>query len=255
MPRDILFFSSCYLLTLLLTLTFHLHLSSLWDTIRKSYLARAAEPDHGILKLMGLKVMQKRCSNKKQLLFRSKWIVLLCVLSYRAVFFAVLLSEGDSIHTLQCSFFLFVDEDNGSRPQGQILTLLITSLLECRINCRIDVLVVSSKFRLATGESSLSSTFSTFICICIFAFSSLTLLVGPQEEHPACKNEWWGVGVVICLKRGADCLHTVQLMPLHPKTPSSLASFKSRLVLPFWYWLTQVVLEKRPLNGCSSILT
>jgi len=41
----------------------------------------------------------------------------------------------------------------------------------------------------------------------------------------------------------------VQLMPLHPKTPSSLASFKCRLVLPFWYRLTQVVLEKRPLNG------
>jgi len=34
--------------------------------------------------------------------------------------------------------------------------------------------------------------------------------------------------------RGAGCLHMVQLMPLHPKTPSSLASFKSRLVLPFW---------------------
>jgi len=27
---------------------------------------------------------------------------------------------------------------------------------------------------------------------------------------------------------------------------------KSRLVLPFWYWLTQVVMERRPLNGCSS---
>ena len=35
-------------------------------------------------------------------------------------------------------------------------------------------------------------------------------------------------------------------------TPSSLASFKSRLVLPFWYKLTQVVLERRLLNGCSS---
>jgi len=58
--------------------------------------------------------------------------------------------------------------------------------------------------------------------------------------------------VVICLERGADCLHMVQLMPLHPKSPSSLASFKSRLVLPFWYQLTQVVLEKRPLNECSS---
>ena len=30
----------------------------------------------------------------------------------------------------------------------------------------------------------------------------------------------------------------------------SLASVKSRLVLPFWYRLTQVVLDKGPLNGC-----
>ena len=57
--------------------------------------------------------------------------------------------------------------------------------------------------------------------------------------------------MVICLKRGANCLHMVQLMPLHPKKQSSLASFKSRLVLPFWYWLTQAVLEQRPLNGRS----
>jgi len=35
-------------------------------------------------------------------------------------------------------------------------------------------------------------------------------------------------------------------------SPSSLASLKSRMVLPFWCQLTQVVLEKRPLNGCSS---
>jgi len=35
-------------------------------------------------------------------------------------------------------------------------------------------------------------------------------------------------------------------------SPSSLASFISRLVLPFWYWLTRVVPENSPLNGCSS---
>jgi len=46
----------------------------------------------------------------------------------------------------------------------------------------------------------------------------------------------------------------VLLMPLPPKTPSSLASFKSRLVLPFWYWLTEGVLEKRPLNGNSRVV-
>ena len=44
----------------------------------------------------------------------------------------------------------------------------------------------------------------------------------------------------------------VQLMPLPSQTPSSLTLFKSRLVLPFWYWLTQVVLEKGPLNSCGS---
>jgi len=66
------------------------------------------------------------------------------------------------------------------------------------------------------------------------------------------KIEWWGVGVVACLEKGADCLHMFQLMPLHPRTPPSLASFKSRLVTPFWYQLAQVVMEKMPLNGCSS---
>ena len=49
----------------------------------------------------------------------------------------------------------------------------------------------------------------------------------------------------ICLERGADCLHIVQLMPL--PSASSLASFKSRLFC-LWYRLTEVVLEKKPLN-------
>jgi len=34
----------------------------------------------------------------------------------------------------------------------------------------------------------------------------------------------------------------------------SLASVKSRLVLPFWYWLTRVVPEKGPLNGCVYVV-
>jgi len=34
-----------------------------------------------------------------------------------------------------------------------------------------------------------------------YAFSALTLLVGRQEGHPACKKtERWGAGVVICLE-------------------------------------------------------
>jgi len=37
-------------------------------------------------------------------------------------------------------------------------------------------------------------------------------------------------------------------------TPLSLASLKSRLVSPFWCRLTQVVLEKWPLNECLFVL-
>jgi len=33
----------------------------------------------------------------------------------------------------------------------------------------------------------------------------------------------------------------------------SLASVKSRLVLPFWYWLTRIVPEKGPLNVCVCV--
>jgi len=61
----------------------------------------------------------------------------------------------------------------------------------------------------------------------------LTLLLGRQEQHPACKNsdEVLGApnhcsyrpdalpdlaGMVICLERGANDLHMVQLMPQPP---------------------------------------
>jgi len=57
------------------------------------------------------------------------------------------------------------------------------------------------------------------------AFSALTLLVGQQEGHPACKKtEWWGAGVVICLERTAD-LQMAQLMPL-PLTVSCFSKIQ-----------------------------
>ena len=55
----------------------------------------------------------------------------------------------------------------------------------------------------------------------LVSFSALTLLVGRQEGHPACKiTEWWTAGVVVCLERGAD-LHMADLMPL----PLTLSCF------------------------------
>jgi len=42
-------------------------------------------------------------------------------------------------------------------------------------------------------------------------------------------------------------LHMVQLMPLH-----LLPHLNPDWCLPFWYQLSQVDLEKKPLNSCSS---
>jgi len=59
----------------------------------------------------------------------------------------------------------------------------------------------------------------------IAAFSAMTLLVGRQEGHPACKKtEWWGYGLVICLERDAD-LHMAQRIPL-PLTVSCFSKIQ-----------------------------
>ena len=63
-------------------------------------------------------------------------------------------------------------------------------------------------------------------------FIALTLLVGRQEGHPACKKtEWWGAGMVIfiCLERGAD-LHMAQLMLL----PLTVSCF-SKILIDFTF--------------------
>ena len=70
-------------------------------------------------------------------------------------------------------------------------------------------------YRLTTRSRKDLQVIIVIIILCLlsklscetFAFSALTLLVGRQEGHPACKKtEWWGAGVVFCLERGADCI-------------------------------------------------
>jgi len=83
------------------------------------------------------------------------------------------------------------------------------------------------------------------------AFSALTLLSGRQEEHLACKN--WVMSCWHGYLSGVRYRWFAYGPADGTTTPSSLVSWKSRLVWPFWCRLTQVVLEKRPLNGCLSV--
>ena len=81
-------------------------------------------------------------------------------------------------------------------------------------------------------------------------FSALMLLVGWQEGHPAVKKlsgevlAWlsvWNEVQIICIWSSWCHCHLI-----------ISCSSKIQNGLPFWCWLTQVVLEKRPLNGCNS---
>ena len=75
---------------------------------------------------------------------------------------------------------------------------------------------------------------------------------GSSSSFWSVEIEWLGVGVVVCLERGADCLHMVHLMPLPSQNPIISCFIYIQTGLPFWYRLTQAVLEKRMLNDCNS---
>ena len=85
-----------------------------------------------------------------------------------------------------------------------------------------------------------------YLCRMLSHFSALTLLVGQQEGHQACKKlEWWlsvWSEVQACTRPSWCHCHSL-----------SLASVKSRLVSPFWYRFTWVVSDKGPLNGCVCV--
>ena len=86
--------------------------------------------------------------------------------------------------------------------------------------------------------------------VTIIAFSALTLLVGRQEGHPACKK--LSGGVLVWLSVWSEVQTCIWPSWCHCHS-LSLASVKSRLVLPFWYRLTRVVPDKGPLNGCVCV--
>ena len=94
---------------------------------------------------------------------------------------------------------------------------------------------------------SMCISFFVLCFISVLLIGALTLLVGRQEEHPDCKKLSYGV---LAWLSAWNEMQTGILPSWCHCHSLSVASVKSRLVLPFWYWLTQVVPDKGPLNGC-----
>jgi len=61
----------------------------------------------------------------------------------------------------------------------------------------------------------------------------------------------WVVGCWRGYLSGASC--RLAYGPADATVTHCLASVKSRLILPFWYRLTRVVLDTGPLNGCVCV--
>ena len=78
------------------------------------------------------------------------------------------------------------------------------------------------------------------------SFSALTLLVGLQAVHPACKN-----GVMTCWY---GCLSGVQMMCIWSSWchchPIVSCEIKTQNGLSFWCPFTHIFVEKRLLNDC-----
>jgi len=101
--------------------------------------------------------------------------------------------------------------------------------------------------RLQTTNRINSTQYTHYGSCFMLSFSALTLLVGRQEGHPACKKLSGGVLAWLSVWSEAQTCIWPSWCHCHPL---SLASVKSRFVLPFWYRLTRVVPDYPGEQGC-----
>jgi len=120
----------------------------------------------------------------------------------------------------------------------------VCELCVCASVCDVQPSAIVSSYH------SQTTILSTTAIIRSFRVSDLTLLAGRQEGHPACKKlsgevlAWlsvWSEVQMICIWSSWCHCHSI-----------ISCSSKIQNGLPFWCRSTQVVLEKWPLNGCSS---
>ena len=104
----------------------------------------------------------------------------------------------------------------------------------------------SSEVTQQTATSMLLCLF-TFLPCCTQCFDAVGWVAG---RHPACKN--LSGGVLAWLSVWSEVQTCIWPSWRHCHS-LSLASVKSRLILPLWYRLTQVVTDRWPLNGCVCV--
>ena len=122
------------------------------------------------------------------------------------------------------------------------LFLVFVSLGMCLFICIVFQWLYNQD-RLSLGRRSSSILFvhgtllvcrDLFFSVTLYYFNNSLNYVSVYCMYRTAISEWWGVGVVICLERGADCLHMVQLMPLPSPKPHHILPHLN----PDWFYLS-----------------
>jgi len=182
-----------------------------------------------------------QCTNSIQVFFGLPH-VLAPSTSYSIHFFTQSLSSFCSTCPYHCNLLSCSSEIMSSNPSLSLNPLLGT--VSCSLTPHINLTILISarwrdtSFSFVMGQVSLPCnillctqlqynvplTINDTSLLWRFAFSAMMPLVGQQEGHPACKKLsggvlawlWWGTGMVICLRQGAD-LHMAHLWHLNHK--------------------------------------
>jgi len=131
---------------------------------------------------------------------------------------------------------------NMHKPDVQIAESLIHVFWRQMFNSS----VLSSKQQFVLSQNVALSAGGRTVQVCwlvwVAAFSALTLLVGRQEAHPACKKMSGGVLVWLSVWSEVQMICTWSSW-CHCR-PIISCSSKIQNGLPFWCQLAQIVLEK-----------
>ena len=131
----------------------------------------------------------------------------------------------------------------GERPKWVIFCCLKYSLCLNTMPLLVLSICLTCLFRVTVSAllSLVGPIHQLLLSLAAFKCYALTLLVWRQEGHPACKKLSGGVLVWLSVWSYVQTCIWPSWCHCHSL---SLASVKSRLVLPFWYRLTRVVPEK-----------
>jgi len=188
---------------------------------------------------------------------RALFCVPLCV-TVTQLFWLIFYSSNIALRTRYIAQSCCLKWQNGTEPHS-VLVYVVDFSIQNRLVAVQFVLDCIMLIPLVIGHFVIKKVcIQVFIDVLLLCISFLLInrylpsvlwrcCFGGRKGIWPVKTEWWGVGMWLSVWSEVQTCIWPYWCHCHSL---SLASVKSRLVLPFWYWLTRVIPVKGLLNGC-----